>query len=90
MTFCVNNGTGKTMGFVDKYYYEQEGFESAQICKPMGEDYLWAFGLSNSVSYFIIGVNYVLRIFIILLIQYIGKPTESEQTQLITDGVFVV
>jgi hypothetical protein len=38
----------------------------------------------------IIAINYVLRLFIIKCIMYIGKPTESEQTELITDGVFIV
>lgn len=44
---------------------------------------------SNAVSYMIVGINYVLRLFIIKLIIYIGKDTESEQTRLITNGVFV-
>lgn len=46
--------------------------------------------LSNGVSYTIVAMNYVLRLFIIALIKRIGKDTESEQTQLITDGVFIV
>lgn len=42
------------------------------------------------VKFSIIAINYVLRLFIIKLIMYIGKDTESEQTRLITNGVFVV
>ena len=38
----------------------------------------------------IVAINYVLRLFIIKLIIYIGKDTESEQTRLITNGVFIV
>lgn len=38
----------------------------------------------------IIGINYILRLFIIKLIIYLGKDTESEQTRLITNGVFIV
>jgi hypothetical protein len=38
----------------------------------------------------IIGINFILRLFIIKLITYIGKDTESEQTRLICNGVFVV
>lgn len=41
-------------------------------------------------SYSIVIINYVLRVFIIKLISYIGKDTESEQTKLITNGVFIV
>lgn len=40
------------------------------------------------MSYIIIGINYVLRLFIIALIIYVGYPTESEQTSMITDWVF--
>ena len=45
---------------------------------------------SSAVSYMIVGINYVLRLFIIKLIIYIGKDTESEQTRLISNGVFIV
>ena len=38
----------------------------------------------------IIAINYILRLFIIKLIIYIGYDTESEQTKLITNGVFIV
>jgi hypothetical protein len=38
----------------------------------------------------IVGINYVLRIFIIMLVNYIGKDTETDQTRLITNGVFIV
>jgi hypothetical protein len=38
----------------------------------------------------IIGINYVLRLFIIKLIVFIGKDTETEQTRLTTNGIFIV
>lgn len=41
-------------------------------------------------SYSIVVINYVLRLFIIKLIIYIGQATESAQTRLITNGVFIV
>jgi len=47
-------------------------------------------GYSTSVSYIIVAINYVLRLFIIKLVQYIGLGTESEQTTVVTDGVFIV
>lgn len=46
--------------------------------------------INSGVSYLIVGVNFVLRNIIIALIKFIGKDTESEQTRLITNGVFVV
>lgn len=49
-----------------------------------------SFVTSNAVSYMIVAINYILRIFIIKLIIFIGKDTESEQTKLITNGVFIV
>lgn len=45
---------------------------------------------NQSVKFLIIAINLVLRILIIKLITYIGVDTESEQTRLITNGVFVV
>ena len=45
---------------------------------------------NQAVKYMIIGINFILRLFIIKLITYIGKDTESEQTRLICNGVFVV
>jgi hypothetical protein len=41
---------------------------------------------SNSI----IVINYVLRLIIIKLIAYIGQDTESAQTKLVTNGVFLV
>jgi hypothetical protein len=38
----------------------------------------------------IVIINVILRLFIIKLIMYIGKDTESEQTRLIANGVFIV
>jgi hypothetical protein len=42
------------------------------------------------VSFLIIFLNYTLRLFMIKLILYIGKDTETGQTELITNGVFIV
>ena len=60
------------------------------LCKQYFMDYWMSFALSNGVQYMIVGINYILRLFIIWLIIYIGKDTESEQTKLITNGVFIV
>jgi hypothetical protein len=64
--------------------------KSYLICNNYVWDQWKSLALSNSVSYMIVGINYVLRLFIIKLIIYIGKDTESEQTRLITNGVFIV
>ena len=53
-------------------------------------DYWTSFATGNAVQYMIVGINYILRLFIIKLIIFIGKDTESEQTKLITNGVFIV
>lgn len=42
------------------------------------------------VTIAIVAINFILRTIIIKLIIYIGKDTESEQTRLITNGVFIV
>lgn len=60
-----------------------------ELCYKYSFGMLWANSLSYIVSYSIVGINYVLRVFIIILIKRIGYDTESGQTQIITDGVFV-
>lgn len=61
----------------DKRVYTY-GNDSAAICEQAGKDLSQSYLLSTAVSYLIIGINYILRIFIIGLIKYIGKATESE------------
>jgi len=60
-----------------------------ELCYTYSFGMLWANTLSYIVSYSIVGINYVLRVFIIILIKRIGYDTESGETQIITDGVFV-
>lgn len=60
------------------------------VCANYNTDQLLALIANQSVKYMIIGINFVLRMIIIYLITYIGKDTESEQTRLICNGVFVV
>ncbi|CDW85661.1 UNKNOWN [Stylonychia lemnae] len=62
----------------------------SKICRQYYIDYWLSFISSSAVQYMIIGINFVLRLVIIKLIIFIGKDTESEQTKLITNGVFVV
>lgn len=45
---------------------------------------------NQALGYLIVAINYILRVFIIKLIIYLGKDTESDQTKLITNGVFIV
>ena len=45
---------------------------------------------NQTVTIAIVAINFILRLFIIKLIIYIGKDTETEQTRLITNGVFIV
>jgi hypothetical protein len=42
------------------------------------------------VGYFIIGINFVLRMILINLIMLIGQHSESSQTNSITNGVLLV
>ena len=50
----------------------------------------WKSMLSGMVGYFIIGINFVLRLVLIGLICLIGQHTESTQTNSITNGVLLV
>lgn len=61
-----------------------------KVCEQYVIDFYLSLATNNAVQYLIIAINYILRIFIIKLIIYIGKDTESEQTKMITNGVFLV
>jgi hypothetical protein len=62
----------------------------SNLCDMYNGDQLSIHFSNQSVKFLIIAINFVLRILIIKLITYIGVDTESEQTRLITNGVFVV
>lgn len=72
-----------------KEYYDSWTNTSAAVCETYTYDLLIANLLSNAVSYSIVAINFILRLIIIKCIMYIGLSTESEQTKLITDGVFI-
>mmetsp|Transcript_21710 Transcript_21710/g.16011 ORF Transcript_21710/g.16011 Transcript_21710/m.16011 type:complete len:569 (+) Transcript_21710:1-1707(+) len=88
--FCYSqNKTG--LGFIDTTeYLNPISNTSEQICKQVGVDYNVNYALTSSVSYLIVGINYFLRLAIIALVIWIGNHTESEQTSMITDSVFIV
>ena len=77
----------KLMNYVVK---DEEGKNPQNICEQYVFDQYSIMGYSRAVQYMIIAINYVLRLFIIKLIIYIGKDTESEKTRLICNGVFIV
>lgn len=56
----------------------------------MDDDKFAGLAYNQAVTIGIVAINFILRMFIIKLITYIGKDTESEQTRLITNGVFIV
>ncbi len=74
--------------------YYSNGTSNTNKPYPICSDYVWdtylIFVTTQAVSYMIVAINYILRLFIIKLIIYIGKDTESEQTRLIANGVFIV
>lgn len=74
------------MNFVHK---DADG-NSHKICKEYVMDFYTGTAASTSVQYMIVAINYILRLFIIKLIVFLGKDTESEQTKLITNGIFIV
>ena len=60
-----------------------------KICKQFADDQVDSIAYSNAVKYLIIGINFVLRLILINICKYMAKTTESEQTELITNAVFV-
>ena len=83
----VGGGTGLTSLEVNDPY----GVNApVQVCNEFVYDGYNLLFFNSAIQYMIVGINFVLRLFIIKLIMYLGKDTESEQTKLITNGVFIV
>ena len=82
--------SGTLQCYCDAQAKDAETYNNEKICVEYNNDKYIALATSQGVSFMLVAINYTLRLFIIKLIMYIGKATESEQTQLVTDGVFVV
>ena len=59
------------------------------ICEDYADDSLIAKGLSKVVSFAIVLINFILRTVVMLLIEFIGYYTESEQTLNIKSTIFI-
>lgn len=77
-------------GYYQTYCNANYGDSSDPICDRLASDKFKTLGANQAVTIGIVAINFILRMFIIKLIIYIGKDTESEQTRLITNGVFIV
>jgi len=89
-----NNKNAPLVGFYQTFCITDalEGnlYDKENICEKFNSDKLNGFILGQVVTFGIVAINFILRLLIIKLIIYIGKDTESEQTRLITNGVFIV
>jgi len=63
--------------------------KEVNLCKEYFKDSIISKILGQSVAFFIIGINTVLKIVIIKLIQWISEDTFSKQLTSITNMVFV-
>lgn len=70
------------------YYYNETGSFQGQICKEYFSDLLYSKVIGQSIAFFIIAVNIVLKTLIINLVFWIGEITFSEQKTTITNSVF--
>jgi len=65
-------------------------YPPTRICAKWYDDITKAYLWNSGASYCIVLINFLLRMFIILLIKRIGYSTESMQTKYIKNGVFIV
>lgn len=65
----------KSEGF-DIDTFKPEGYEEA-ICAQYSSDQFWGFAMAQVVTFLVVVINYVLRLLMITLIQYIGYKTET-------------
>jgi len=68
------------------YTYDGEEYE---VCSDYQTKKYTTFMITNAVVLSIIGVNFLIRIAIILLIKWIGYETHSEMAMKITNTVFI-
>ncbi|CDW86701.1 UNKNOWN [Stylonychia lemnae] len=83
--YCDTYGLG-----ISGYKMMDFKYNNVKICKQYYMDGYLSFAATNAAQYMIIAINFILRLFIIKLIVFIGRDTESAQTKLITNGVFIV
>lgn len=87
---AVAKKVGAGTGLLDYTEFDENKQNGVPLCKQYVFDKYITLFYGQGAGYMIIAINYILRLFIIKLIVYIGKDTESEQTRLITNGVFIV
>ena len=60
-----------------------------EICRQYFADVLWSKISGQSIAFIIIGVNIILKLVTIKLVEWVGEDTESAQKALITKAVFI-
>jgi len=71
-------------GYTDKDYGQKDG---KKICSEYNTEILEVMFWTNSIAYFLVGINYVLRMACIMLVDWIGYDTETvrlERTTTVT------
>ena len=88
--FCAAEGL---LGTSYEYAYEFEnsqGWGAVSICYNWYADTTLAYFLTQGAAQVIVIINYVLRLFMMSFIKFIGVTTESEETLYIKNSVFAV
>ncbi len=88
--FCKNENLVHGFSVLNKVYTIPGTTDSFKLCHQWYLDSLKELFFGNIVSYLLIMINFVLRLIIIGVIKRVGKMTETDETQMITDGVFIV
>lgn len=89
---CYCDGVGN---FYSGYTYDSATYtdpdtgEEVQLCYSYTIDLIYANVLSNVVTGMVVVINMVLRAVIIIAIDYIGLPTESDRMEKILKGIFI-
>lgn len=74
-------------GYKEKSYGQADG---KLICKEYEETMLFVLFLTNSIAYFLVGVNYFLRVVCIMLVDWIGYDTETVRLEKTTTVTFTL
>lgn len=90
--FCVgesNNGASSSAEYINPLTTMGVYGQGYELCSTYFYDYYYALFFSSAMSVAVVAINSILRIFMIILIKWIGEDTHSAQLKSITNGVFV-
>ena len=85
--FCQDQAKEDKDNYLKNSYGQEE---NEPICESYVSDASNVYFLTTALSYLLIGINYILRTVCIMMVDWIGYPTETERLSKTTTVTFIV